>query len=271
MSCQTSLLAVLVHAVIFAVVLSYSDKIPLLNRLDPFIGHVGQSGTKCFPASATVVKADGSTVAITDLEIGDSVLTVDSAGKPAFSPVYLWGHRDSEIEAPFYELTTASGSITLSREHYVYVSEGGVGSDIQAATTLSPDLVKVGQGLWTVTPSGSVCSPIVRISQKTEKGLFNPYTLNGSIVVNGIYASSYSEYTPFPIESTLRSFMNAENVARTAPSVWHTAFAPARQLFNTFGADWAKRVTSPYDVHGWDEATISGVVSTMVKETIAVA
>lgn len=34
MSCQTSLLAVLVHAVIFAVVLSYSDKIPLLNRLD---------------------------------------------------------------------------------------------------------------------------------------------------------------------------------------------------------------------------------------------
>lgn len=36
MSCQTSLLAVLVHAVIFAVVLSYSDDIPLLNSLEGF-------------------------------------------------------------------------------------------------------------------------------------------------------------------------------------------------------------------------------------------
>jgi len=36
MSCQTSLLAVLVHAVIFAVVLSYADRIPLLNRLEGF-------------------------------------------------------------------------------------------------------------------------------------------------------------------------------------------------------------------------------------------
>jgi hypothetical protein len=41
MSCQTSVLAVFVHAIVFAILLSYLPYIPILNRLDGFQGANG--------------------------------------------------------------------------------------------------------------------------------------------------------------------------------------------------------------------------------------
>ncbi len=38
MSCQTSTLAIVVHAVVFFLLLSYKDSIPVLNQLEPFQG-----------------------------------------------------------------------------------------------------------------------------------------------------------------------------------------------------------------------------------------
>jgi hypothetical protein len=43
MSCQTSVLAVFVHAIVFAILLSYLPYIPILNRLDGFQGANGGS------------------------------------------------------------------------------------------------------------------------------------------------------------------------------------------------------------------------------------
>lgn len=43
MSCQTSVLAVFVHAIVFAILLSYLPYIPILNRLDGFQGTNGGS------------------------------------------------------------------------------------------------------------------------------------------------------------------------------------------------------------------------------------
>lgn len=38
MTCKTSAMAVAVHAVVFYLLLSYKDRIPLLNQLEPFQG-----------------------------------------------------------------------------------------------------------------------------------------------------------------------------------------------------------------------------------------
>ncbi len=38
MTCKTSMMAVAVHAAIFYLLLSYKDRIPLLNQLEPFQG-----------------------------------------------------------------------------------------------------------------------------------------------------------------------------------------------------------------------------------------
>ena len=234
-------------------------------------------GKKCFPASATVTVDDGSDsgkkTQMSDLKIGDKVLAVDaSTGATSYSDVYFFGHRDSETVTNFYTVTTASGSsLKLSPDHYMYVSETGCNESITAATTLSPNLVKVGMGAWVKTPEGMKCSAIVDIRQGEEKGLYNPITLTGSILVNGMHASSYSAYDDIPVEKFLSTFMTAENVARNAPSAWHTLFAPARALYLNNGPEWASRVTSPYDVDGWKNLSMAAITSTMIKESLVTA
>ena len=53
MSCQTSVAAVLVHALVFAVALAYLPYIPVLNQLDGFQNVAGGSGA---PMSAAAMK-----------------------------------------------------------------------------------------------------------------------------------------------------------------------------------------------------------------------
>lgn len=283
MSHKTSVIAVLVHAVIFALVYMNIGNIPILNQIEG-LGRGGCNtcecnGTcwmyqkQCFPLSATVMTPKGKK-SMGELETGDEVLTVDpSTGNKSFSTVYMWGHRDAKTVASFYEVTTASGAkIILTEGHYMYVSEQGCEkASLASATTLSPELVKVGQAVWTLTPDGMKCSEITDIKVAEHKGLFNPFTLSGTILVDGVLASSYSEHNDIPIESNLRPYMNAENVARNAPALHHALFAPARQLFHTFGLDWAKRVTSRHEENGWENLTLAGVVTDIVRETLVTA
>jgi len=231
----------------------------------------------CFPASAIVTIDDGSEsgkkTQMSDLKIGDKVLAVDSStGATSYSDVYFFGHRDSETASNFYTVTTASGkSLQLSPEHYMYVSENGCNESITSATTLSPNFVKLGMGAWIHTSEGMKCSAITEIQQGEEKGLYNPHTLTGSIIVNGMYASSYSANNDIPVEKFLSSFMSAENVARSAPAAWHTLFAPVRSLYLNNGPEWVTRVTQPYDVDGWKDLSVGAIASTMIKESLVSA
>lgn len=227
----------------------------------------------CFPASAIVTVDDGSEsgkkTQVIDLKIGDKVLAVEATtGKVSYSDVYLFGHRDSETVTNYYTVTTASGSsLQLSPEHYMYVSENGCNDSITTATTLSPKFVKVGMGAWVNTPEGMKCSVITEIHQGEEKGLYNAFTLNGSILVNDVYASCYVPHSDVPIESFLSNLMNAENVARSAPALWHTLSAPLRALYLANGAEWATRVTQGHDVEGWKDLSISS----MIKKSLVTA
>lgn len=275
MSGKTSLIAVLVHAVVFVLVLKSLGMIEGFDIVEPFgtKGCFRNQGHCCFPGSALATLESGKEVPMSELKIGDKVLVVDSTtGATTFSDIYFFGHRNPEIVSNFYTVTTESGvSLQLSPEHYMYVSESGCNDPITKATTLSPKLAKIGMGAWTKTSEGMKCSPIVDIRQGEEKGLYNPFTLNGSIIVNNVYASSYSGFDEIPIESFLSNFMNAENVARSAPAAWHTLFAPARALYEANGVEWITRVTSPYDVDGWKDISLGLVASAIIKESLVTA
>lgn len=263
------MVAVLVHAALFALVI-YVINNRRVEGMEEDGFYVYRSPPPCFPGSRRVTLSNGKKVSMEHLQTGDEVLTIDQAtGETRFSPIYMWGHRDAETVSDFYEVSTESGAkLVLSTDHYMYVSEGGCdGATLSTATTLSPTLVKVGQGAWVMKEDAPICSAITDIKKAKHKGLFNPMTLTGTIVVDGVIASCYSESHAFPIESNLRAMMNAENVARYAPSFHHAILAPARQLYNTFGINWAKRVTSPHEKDGWNNLTMGGIVSDIVRET----
>ena len=132
----------------------------------------GQTGAckktwSCFPATATVQLANGSTVEIQALQTGDKVFV----GGGEYSEVFMWSHRYPEAISTFVQLTTKSGtSITLTAGHYLYVN--GV-----LATAGS-----VQKGDQLSTASGAK-SPVVSIKTITSTGLFNPHTMHGDIVV----------------------------------------------------------------------------------------
>ncbi|GAB0498217.1 hypothetical protein MMPV_009558 [Pyropia vietnamensis] len=143
----------------------------------------------CFPAAATVERADGSIVRMDALRVGDVVRVAPGVGASSFSPVYLFTHADATRRhgTPHVRLTTASGAaITSSAGHYVYAS----------GRLVAASAVDVGDTLQVVRPGGGdgqwVVSPVTAVTAVPVAGLYNPQTLAGEVVVDGVRASTYT-------------------------------------------------------------------------------
>lgn len=162
----------------------------------------------CFPAAATVVTPARGVVRMDALRVGESVVA-DAAG--AASPVYLFTHADDVAAAPFVRLTTVNGSaLTASSGHYLLVRPAGaVGAGWQltaaAAVAAGDILAKAGGGGESVASTAVV----------TARGLYNPHTLAGTIVVDG--------------------FVTSTHTTAVAPALAAAALAPVRAAFRWGG------------------------------------
>ena len=112
-----------------------------------------------------------------ELQVGDAVLDSDGA----FSPVYMFAHKDRKADSPYVELRTATNhTIQMSSTHYIEAD--GV---MMNAGDVRPSM--------TVTAGGEQ-SAVTATKMITATGLYNPLTLSGTIVVNGVAASAHSEW-----------------------------------------------------------------------------
>lgn len=169
-------------------------------------------GSACFPAAATVTTTTRGVVSMEDLRVGDTV----TAGGPGVPPtdVYLFTHADAAVHAPFVALSTAGGAppLVASAGHYVMLAGG------RSVATRS---VAVGDAL--VRADGSAV-PVTGVSRVVRRGLYNPQTLSGSLVVDGYVVSTYT--------------------TAVEPSLAAAALAPVRGLYRAGGAALLGRVTS---------------------------
>lgn len=153
----------------------------------------------CFPGDATVVLGDGKVVEMASLNIGDVVMS--SPGK--YSQVYLFSHRHRGVLTEHVEVSLADYAdrpvLTLTGGHHLRVN--GL---LKAASE-----IRIGDTLETVDGVKSVR----RLRRVVKKGLYNPHTMEGTIVVNGVICSTYTEE------------INA--------SAAHALLAPMRTLFRT--------------------------------------
>lgn len=135
-----------------------------------------KTGSKCFPTTATIELEGGKRITMSQLRIGDRVRT----GPDSFSDVFLFTHRDAEVRAQFVRLVTAAGSkITLTRSHYLYVN----GALVSAGSVRNGDVLQLADGS---------ASPISAIEDVSGDGLYNPQTVDGKIVVDGVVSSAYT-------------------------------------------------------------------------------
>jgi hypothetical protein len=154
------------------------------------------SSSTCFPASASVQLQDGTTKTMAQLEVGDKVLVAPNT----YSEVYFFAHRLTDALVAFVKIATSNGNtLMLTGDHYLYVN-----GKLATAKT-----VKVGDSL--ISADGSSIR-VVEVSSEVSTGLYNPHTMQGDIVVDGVKTSTYT--------------------SSIAPSLAHAMLWPVRMLYS---------------------------------------
>lgn len=129
------------------------------------------------------------------LSVGDEV----AIGGGKYSSVFMFTHALSEAKYEFVRLVTGDRTITLTSGHYLYVS-----GSLRAAGT-----VRVGD---TLELDDGKIGGITAVSLVKDTGLYNPQTVHGDIIVDGVRASTYT--------------------TAVEASFAHAALAPIRAVFN---------------------------------------
>lgn len=166
----------------------------------------GQSASEsnCFPGDAVVVLASGKHLRMDSLKIGDEV----KVGPGTFSKVFMFTHKDPKAKASYKIISTESKAmIKITPGHYLYSNK---------LLTLAQN-VRAGDFVTLEDGSESIVET-VRTVQGTPDGLFNPQTIHGDLVVNGILASTYT--------------------AAIDPTAAHAALLPLRALHLFAGVRW---------------------------------
>ncbi|XP_024534947.1 uncharacterized protein LOC9658011 [Selaginella moellendorffii] len=210
-----------------------------LGPLAPFcvVGVLGVSAqlgaaagcvSACFPGDATVQTSTGETKMMSQLQIGDKVGTLKN-GRLEFSEIYAFGHRDLEQKSDFVNLELShSKTLELSRLHFVPTLLKAGGVEFKRAQD-----VLVGDVLTASSPTNNSIMtpfPVTRISIVTKPGLYNPLTLQGTIVVNGVAASVHSEWF-------LDALFDALGLTVYLPAAYQAILSPARLLYTLLGHD----------------------------------
>lgn len=130
----------------------------------------------CFPADATVTLAAGGRKRMDAVRVGDVVL----AAPGVYSPVFALTHADAGATAEFARLCTCCGEcLRLTPGHYIHANGGLVAAGA----------VRVGDE---VVGASGMRKKIVSVGREEGTGLYNPQTLHGDVVVDGILSSTYT-------------------------------------------------------------------------------
>jgi hypothetical protein len=132
----------------------------------------------CFSADSTVQLASGATKTMADLEVGDSILSADAAGKLSYSEVAVLPHGANSKTASFVKVTTESGkAVEATPSHLLMACDGSL---VEA---------KSASCLRTVNGAEAVAS----IESFKANGIYTAVTQNNEfIVVDGVVASPFA-------------------------------------------------------------------------------
>lgn len=191
----------------------------------------GSSCPSCFPEDALVETPRGS-LQMKDLRVGDKVLTSGEGGELKFEDVYFFGHADTDKVAEYVEIQLAEANkpLQISKKHFVPLCpvRGEVCEYADRVYKYAKEAM-VGDHLWRAGKDGSVeLGRVEEIGSILARGMYNPYTLGGSIIVNDMLASAHSnwildDYTP-------------ESMTGYLPAIYQALFAPGRLLYSFAGA-----------------------------------
>lgn len=156
----------------------------------------------CFSKDATVdVQGQNEPVRMDALKVGDKVKT--STG---YQKVYSFGHQEEAEEMEFIQLYTdpKEQPLELSKKHLVFLDETSYLFGFWPQTkAVRADTVKEGDVLLL---ESSQKAAVTKVGSVTKEGAYMPLTPEGTILVNGIQASSYVSISDEGASKTLATF-----------------------------------------------------------------
>lgn len=163
---------------------------PRLQSKSPSVSNQSvsnQGRTLCFPATATVEIEGGSFKQMELLQIGDRVLV--SAGEiyaKVYSPVFVFTHRNPRGLYEFVKICVTQTCILITSGHYIYVR---IECDDEKEYVVPANSVRAGQCMQL---SNGRWASVEYVSAEYARGLYNPHTLHGDLVVNNVRVSTFT-------------------------------------------------------------------------------
>lgn len=134
----------------------------------------------CFSGETTVVVKGKGLTTMKDLKIGDHVLTSVTA-EESYQLVYSFGHRTTKIPGEYMQLLPSM--LEISPDHMVFLEGKGA---------VPATVIQVGDRL-------ADGMPVTDIRMVNRTGMYAPFTTSGTVVVNGVLASSYIAFHDSPM------------------------------------------------------------------------
>ena len=209
---------------------------------DQHCGNIGESpaciNPSCFPATASVWLEDGSQKAMRDVRLGDRIMVARPDGSLGYEEVYLNTHKDSMSSAPYVELALASGrSLTLSPRHFIPVAAGPASAWAEQVAKGANEIA-VGDIVWSRADDGQmVPDEVAAVRTTVAVGAYNPLTMNGTIVVDGVVASAHSDW-----------FLDGVVSADAQTKVYQAILAPVRVAYRALGPARMETITEGWGV-----------------------
>ena len=152
--------------------------------------------SSCFPGDSFVwVRYKNGPIPMRHIKIGDEVLCLNSnQTKLVYSPVFMFGHKDEARPTTYLKIyTDCDCSITISPKHLLQIQKNGK----KEAEFTFADEVKTEDSVFTTVNNNFnnfniVCSKVVRIEKIISEGLYAPFTLSGTIIVDNFLASCFA-------------------------------------------------------------------------------
>jgi hypothetical protein len=173
-----------------------------------------------------------------ELSIGDKVLTRSASGSITYSDVYLFGHNDHYNYAEYVALQLTVNKLFLSHRHFIptaYGSSCSVANPAGCSQLMKhAQDVHVGDLVWAMNATTGQFQVYVvkQRSVEVRRALYDPFTLSGDLVVNGVLASAHSDWF-------LDSVMPQSYVS-SIPSIYQAVMSPMRAAYHLGGASAVK-------------------------------
>lgn len=146
-------------------------------------------GSVCFAGDAIVEVHGEGKREMREVKVGDRV----RVGEDAWEEVMMWSHWDAAYEGQRYVRVRLEGGagVKTSEGHVVWVWECEEGCERRG---MRVEKVRVGMWMWVV---GEGMRRVVGVEQAVwGRGLFNPQTASGGIVVDGVWVTCYTKWVP---------------------------------------------------------------------------